>query len=133
MISEDKILEIARSWLGTKFHHQGRKKGVGVDCIGLIVGVASEVGLKLPDRLDYARQPDGNELREAMDRSLVRVKLAPATIALFNIEGHSQHVGIISDHAGLGVIHAYSQARKVVEHGLDDEWHKRIIATYALA
>lgn len=32
----DQIAAEARTWLGTKYHHKGRIKGVGVDCGGLI-------------------------------------------------------------------------------------------------
>jgi cell wall-associated NlpC family hydrolase len=127
----EQILTAARSWLGTKFHHQGRKKGVGVDCIGLIVGVAAELGLQPPDRLDYARQPDESDLQIALATNLQRGRLQVGSVALFSIDGRAQHVGIITDYQGLGVIHAYIQARKVVEHVLDDEWKKRIISTFS--
>lgn len=133
----DEILVAARSWLGTKFHHQGRKKDVGVDCIGLVVGVAAELGLHenitVHDRQNYARQPDESELQNALVANFREVELQVGAVALFNIDGRAQHVGIITDYADLGVIHAYAQARKVVEHGLDAQWRKRIIATYAFA
>ncbi len=34
------VVRTARTWLGTPYHHQGRLKGVGVDCAGLLIGVA---------------------------------------------------------------------------------------------
>ncbi|MBL0320066.1 MAG: hypothetical protein IPP74_12385 [Alphaproteobacteria bacterium] len=46
MTSNQKIISQARTWLGTPFHHQARLKGKGCDCLGLIVGVADELGLK---------------------------------------------------------------------------------------
>ncbi len=76
------IVSEARSWLGTPFKHQGRVKGVGCDCIGLIAGVAR--ALKLPsrqggwlheyDRCDYPREPGGMQLQEMLERHLVSVK-----------------------------------------------------------
>jgi NlpC/P60 family putative phage cell wall peptidase len=39
----DRVVEIARSWIGTRYHHQAHKKGVGCDCIGLIIGVWEEL------------------------------------------------------------------------------------------
>ena len=36
------IVEEARSWLGTPYHHQAALKGVGCDCIGLLRDVFSE-------------------------------------------------------------------------------------------
>lgn len=40
----------ALTWLGTPYHHQGRVKGVGVDCGTLICEVYEKVGLM--DHLD---------------------------------------------------------------------------------
>ena len=34
------VVRMARTWLGTPYHHQGRVKGAGVDCGGLVIGVA---------------------------------------------------------------------------------------------
>ena len=39
----DDIVSEARTWLGTKYHHKGRVKGVGVDCGGLIYEVFKKV------------------------------------------------------------------------------------------
>ena len=36
------IIQTARQWLDTPYHHQARVKGVGVDCIGLVIGVCWE-------------------------------------------------------------------------------------------
>lgn len=30
------VLEIAESWIGTPYRHQGANKGVGCDCLGLV-------------------------------------------------------------------------------------------------
>ena len=57
----------ARTWLGTPFHHQARLKGKGCDCLGLIVGVVDELGLKNEqgeflagfDEVTYSKEPDG--------------------------------------------------------------------------
>ncbi len=37
------VLEIARSWEETPYAHQGRLKGVGVDCLGLLIGMWHEI------------------------------------------------------------------------------------------
>jgi NlpC/P60 family putative phage cell wall peptidase len=124
-------VEIARTWLGTKFHHQGRKKHVGVDCIGLVIGVARELGFEVEDRLDYARQPSGGQLEAALAKYLLPCNLQVGCVALFKIKSEPQHVGIVSDYGdGFGLIHAYAQSRKVVEHGLDEFWKKRLVACY---
>lgn len=35
----------ARTWLGTKYHHAARIKGVGVDCAQILIAVYAAVGL----------------------------------------------------------------------------------------
>lgn len=35
----------ARTWLGTPYHHMARVKGAGVDCLQILIGVYSAVGL----------------------------------------------------------------------------------------
>lgn len=124
----NKIVIIARTWLGTKFHHQGRKKAVGVDCIGFVIGVAEELGIKVIDRTDYARSPHNGQLEKALLEYLTPCEQKIGAVALFRIDKEPQHVGIITD---IGIIHAYAQARKVVEHNLNSWWQERLVCCYA--
>jgi NlpC/P60 family putative phage cell wall peptidase len=141
-LSQQTIVNQARTWLGTPYHHQARLKGVGCDCLGLVVGVAGELGLTRSDgtplirfdETDYSRQPDGERLT-AMLQSLLheipKADAAPGDLALFTIEGNPQHVGLITEYEGaLGVIHSYAPSRKVVEHRLDKKWQQRIIKVF---
>lgn len=129
----DKVIKAARGWLGTKFHHQGRLKNIGVDCIGLIVGVGRELGYEVIDKTNYPRVPQNGELQKEVEKYLIKSTLVPGCIALFKLEDEPQHVGIIGEYerGGLSLIHAYLQARKVVEHNLDDNWKNKIVATYS--
>jgi cell wall-associated NlpC family hydrolase len=47
-----RVVNIARTFIGTAYHPAGRKKGVGVDCLTLLAEVYAEAGLiehvKLP-------------------------------------------------------------------------------------
>lgn len=58
--------------------------------------------------------------------------LSPGKVLLFRIRREPQHVGIVSNHwhGGLGLIHAYSGAGRVVEHSLDQRWIDRIERIY---
>ncbi|MDE3017017.1 MAG: hypothetical protein KGI29_08895 [Pseudomonadota bacterium] len=69
------IVACARGWIGTRFHHQGRLRKTeshrgGVDCLGLLVGIAQELDLRAPDgtrlavfdKADYPHQPDVKRL-----------------------------------------------------------------------
>lgn len=131
MVTADLVLAEARDWLGTPFRHQGRRKGVGVDCIGLIVGVAHALGLDPCDRTGYPRQPDGRSLEEALDRHLLRLgpgDMRPGDILLMRIRRLPQHVGILAERGML--IHAHSSAGRVVEMRLDARWWDRVVAAY---
>ena len=38
-VDRGRIVRLARSWIGTPYHHQASVRGVGTDCIGLVRGV----------------------------------------------------------------------------------------------
>jgi len=141
------IVTHARDWIGTRFHHQGRLKKAprhkgGVDCLGLLAGVASELGLRGPDgallvakdETDYSHQPDSARLRILLSQLLKPIPpqgIIPGDVLLLRVDDSPQHLAIVSDRQdGLGIIHAYAPARAVVEHGLDDFWLERIEAAY---
>lgn len=132
------IIACARGYIGTPFHHQGRLKGKGIDCLGLLVCVARELQLTGKDGsyfadadiTHYSHQPDTEVLRATLDRLLYPIPVSgikESDIALFNIDNMPQHMGIVTN---IGLIHAYAPARKVVEHALDAYWHSKLVAGY---
>lgn len=103
------IVTEARTWLGTPFHHQGRLKGVGVDCAGLVIGTARALGLcpDFVDQRDYARIPDGR-MRLLLAQHLVKVAKAErraGDVINFAWAREPQHLGILTERNT--VIHAY--------------------------
>ncbi|AIF81410.1 NlpC/P60 family phage cell wall peptidase [endosymbiont of Acanthamoeba sp. UWC8] len=136
------IVEQARTWLGTAFHHQGRIKGIGCDCLGLIVGVADELNLKDKDgirlssydEINYSKEPDSNHLTAKLMSILIEVptsEIEPGDIGLFLINNNPQHLAIISNYGGKrGIIHSEARARKVVEHYFDEEWNERLTKVF---
>lgn len=145
------IVKEARTWIKTPFHHQGRLKSVGCDCIGMVLGVLHNIGARskhrdsegqqLPftdfDQRDYARDPNSERLKHTLEYHLDVVEieeLSPGDILLFRVVHLPQHVGIVGDHpmGGLSLIHAYSPARKVVEESLTVSWLARVIGAYRL-
>lgn len=144
MITREDIVKEARSWLGTRFHHQGRAKGVGCDCIGLIVGVVRDLQITSPeggmlcrhDTTNYGRIPNGRFLKDMLEKYLTPIDIKDVQagdILLFHFEKEPQHVAIVSDYhaGGFGIIHCYASSRKVVEHSLDDLWKSRIISAFS--
>ena len=122
---QEQIVNHARTWLGTPFHHQARLKGVGCDCLGLVVGVVDELGLKDKngqllagyDEIAYSKEPDGAYLTQKLTDLLEEVQEPQAgDLALFSVRDNPQHLAILTDYEGwLGMIHAYAPARRVVE------------------
>ncbi|HEX5998060.1 MAG TPA: NlpC/P60 family protein [Hyphomicrobiaceae bacterium] len=75
------VVTLARTWLGTPYHHQASVKGVGCDCVGLIRGVWREVYGAEPQTLpgytrDWAETQGHEHLLGAARRHLVEI--APA-------------------------------------------------------
>ncbi|MFM9889621.1 MAG: C40 family peptidase [Rickettsiales bacterium] len=140
-IAQDIVVQ-ARGWLNTPFHHQARLKAVGCDCLGLVVGVVDELGLKDSagtllasyDEVTYSREPDGAYLMQKLVGLLEEIPIAEkraGDLGLFNVRDNPQHVAIFTDYEGtLGMIHCYAQARRVVEHRLDDDWASRLVKVF---
>lgn len=138
MTTPIKMLEAIKLYENTKFHHQGRVRGVGVDCAGLLVCAARDAGYqKVPDLLGYRRSPDGKTLEELLGGYLVPVpdgeELQLGDILLFKLDGtRPQHLGIVTRLNPHYMMHAYSVSRKVCEHRIDDVWFNRLVRAYRL-
>lgn len=125
MIGRKTIVAEAREWLGTPYHHQARLRGVGVDCVGLVIGVARSLGIVAPefDVGGYPRTPDGRSLLSITDGHMERIAqdaMQPGDVVVVCIApGSPQHLGILGDyrHGGLSLIHAYNggHANGVIE------------------
>ena len=113
---------------------------MGCDCLGLVVGVVDELGLKDKhgqslagyDEIAYSKEPDGAYLTQKLTDLLEEVQEPQAgDLALFSVRDNPQHLAIITDYEGsLGMIHAYAPARRVVEHRLDDDWNSRLVKVF---
>lgn len=125
------FIEAARALVGTRFHHQGRAPGVGLDCAGVVICAAAAIGVALPDRQGYPRRPRESDVLECLEAGLDRVDSAePGDVLAFEIDGAVTHLGILTE-AGT-VIHAWVAARRVCENVLDDEWRRRVARIYRL-
>lgn len=138
------IVAEARTWLGTPYRHQARLKGVGVDCDGLIIGVARDLGIVAPefDVQGYARQPDGQTLLAYCREFMTEIPVASMQPGDVPVLCHPRtrgrvagHMGILGDYlyGGLSLIHSEGNShRKVVEHRLDGETRSRIVAAFRM-
>lgn len=132
------IVTEARQWIGTPWHHQGRVKQVGVDCLGLIVGCARALEIPLQDVTNYGRLPDPIVARKELRRQLIQLQLCdvqPGDILYLRWLNSPQHFAIFT---GDGLIHAYSKIRhtgemgRVIEHRMSDRWWSMVMDIYRL-
>ena len=145
------IAQAALTWIGTPFHHQARGPkgpGGGTDCIGLLVGVAQELGLVANDGRAYSREPHPEQLLERMASSCDRlsgeeplqlrkdtgaeqfVSLGRIALFFFTYQAKPQHAGIITKD---GFVHTYAGAldREVKEHNWTASWKSRLHSVWA--
>jgi NlpC/P60 family putative phage cell wall peptidase len=133
VLREDVVKE-ARSWIGTPFRHQGRVKGIGVDCLGLVVEVYRKVlHVSMGNGVVYGRQPHlptmMAEIRKWADPIDWEAAL-PGDILLFRFEKDPMHFGIRTDR---GFIHSYAGGQAIViEHNLSEDWIERITSAFRL-
>lgn len=131
------IVRLARATLGTPYQHQGRVDGLALDCAGVPVHVAKQLGLPLTRYTRYGRLPIPAEMRAALDEHLQRVPTAdmrPGDVAWIRFSDQPQHLAIVGDYplGGLSLIHADNGRglHRVVEHRMDDVWRRRIVAVW---
>jgi len=133
------VVAAARSWLGTPYRHQGARRGIGCDCLGLVLGVWREVyGVGPPDHPmtyspDWAEVTAGEPLLTACGAHATEI--APQTrragdLLAFRFSAHvaAKHLAILIDHNRM--IHA-RQGHAVCEAALTPWWVRRIAGAYA--
>lgn len=157
-ISKKTIIAAARKWIGTPFKYYGRTKKTiytkgGCDCIGLLIGIASELNytinnrpIKLFDTDRYSRLKNHKKLSTNLSRYFVEKNISDldiGDIVVFKINKYLEHIGIIGSYSSINkktennntknltLIHAYIQAGMVVEHCLTNEWKEKIVGVYS--
>jgi cell wall-associated NlpC family hydrolase len=121
------LIAAARDYVEARvpFRHQGRSRTAGLDCIGLIVCAARDIGIALPDRHDYARDPRGDELEREMDATLIRIaEPEPAAVALIRFRDTKRHVALLTPKR---VIHVWDLVGRACEH----DYHRWFISRTA--
>lgn len=127
------IVTATRGWVGVRWLHQGRSRA-GIDCAGLVIKVAHDLGMSDFDAFDYARHASDETMLAVCREHLVEIEKSeagPGDVAVMRF-GCNRHIGIFGDylHGGLTLIHAYSQhPRRVVEHRFTDEWLRSVDAS----
>lgn len=135
------VVRVARSYLETPWHHMGRLPGVGLDCAGVPVCVARELGQVAPD-FDvpaYTPTPDGREMLEWCNTYMTpvaREDMQPGDVVVLITDVYPQHMAILGDyvHGGLSIIHAANAAHppRVIETRLMWSRTQRFVAAFAM-
>ena len=138
MINRPEIVLLARTWLGTPYHHQASCRGAGADCIGLVRGIYRELygrEAQAPPAYthDWAEASGQEALLEAARRHLVEIapsEAAPGCVLVFRYRGATiaKHVAIMATPHTM--IHALEGA-PVCEIALSPWWHRHLAGAFA--
>lgn len=131
------VIKEATSWLGTNFHHQGRVKGAGVDCVGILLEVYSEVGVISEYSPDYYPQDwmlhrdDERYLREMLKFAHeIDGPPKPADVAMFKFARTFSHAAIVVEWPVC--IHSYfSRGVELVDVTKDAQFFKREVKFFS--
>jgi NlpC/P60 family putative phage cell wall peptidase len=151
------IVALARSWLGTPYHHQASLRGVGCDCVGLVRGIWRALYGTEPQRLpaytrDWAEGSGRETLLEAARHHLIELwpsDARPGDVLVFRWRHGTaaKHCAILSAAPPLPacgergsrkrlpigratMIHALEGA-PVSEVSLSPWWHRHLAAAFA--
>lgn len=131
MTREDVVQE-ARTWIGTPFQHQGRVKGVGSDCVGIIIGVMRDLGISDFDTKNYSRYPNVQMMGRLLREQLEEIKIdeaGPGDVLWIKVKGSPQHLAMKTDK---GILHAHMGIGKCVEVDLDRATQRLIIGAFRI-
>lgn len=138
---EARVVREARRWLGTPWHHQASRCGVGTDCLGLVRGIWRALyGREPSDLPNYPRTvPMGSpevildlagRYLQPVPQPYGAVAARPGQLLVFRMarEMPARHLAILSEPQLM--IHALSN-RAVLETDFSAWWQKRCVAVYA--
>lgn len=143
MTTRQEIVDEARSYVGTPFHHQGCAPGVGIDCIGVLRALGKRFDLKGSAELEasrallaYGPDPDPKLLLEC-ERFMVRITwqdLGLGDVLMMKTlysRGQPKHFAVVSRLNPIYIIHAWAYVKSaVVENRLDDKLRGRVLACF---
>ncbi|MCO6186682.1 NlpC/P60 family protein [Rhizobium sp. L1K21] len=132
--ANERVLAAAHEWIGTPYRHQGSRRGVGCDCLGLVRGLWREIYGEEPESPgnyapDWAERSGKDRLHEAAKRHLLPVEprenMQPGDLLLFRWrDGYpAKHAGILAE--GGRFIHAWEHSG-VVSSPLVPAWRRRL-------
>jgi len=140
MVDAEKVVRLARAWIGTPYHHQASVRGVGCDCLGLVRGVFREYHGLLHDpevmpaySPDWAESNKGREdMLDAATRHMEKIdgepQLGDIVVFRFTPKSVAKHCAIMSYDGKM--IHAHKRSTRVIEVHMVPWWRKRIAGVF---
>ena len=134
-MSREDIVAAARALIGTPFAHQGRRPRIALDCAGLVVAVADEIGIRVLDQQGYGRRPSNGMLQSAIDGQPCLLRISPVEIQagdvlLMRVVRDPQHLAIALGDGRM--LHAIKPGG-VCEVTISPLWQMRLVARYGWA
>ncbi|MEM9780855.1 MAG: NlpC/P60 family protein [Pseudomonadota bacterium] len=137
----ERVVAVARRWIGTPYHHQASREQVGTDCLGLVRGIWREVIGPEPERVPaysphWAETGRVEALLVAARRRMAEIdpaEAAPGDILAFRMreKGIAKHVGILvtGDCRSGRIVHAY-EGHAVCETAIGPSWARRLAGAF---
>lgn len=137
-LTQSEVLRVARTWIGTPYHHQASTARVGCDCLGLIRGVwrdlyGRQAATPPPYSRDWAEAGGREALLDAAHRHLAVVspaEMLPGDVLIFRfrLRTAAKHAAILATPGTM--IHAMEGAG-VQEVPLSAWWRRRIAGVFS--
>jgi NlpC/P60 family putative phage cell wall peptidase len=136
-----RIVAEARGWIGTPYHHQASRKGVGCDCVGLVRGVWRAAIGPEPEVMpaysgDWGAANGADSLLALGQRHFTPVDpeaMDAGDVVVFRMRGGrvAKHCGIVTSvvWAEARFIHA-QEGVPVAEVALSPWWRQRIAGAF---
>lgn len=131
------VVALARRWIGTPYHHQASRRGVGTDCLGLVRGIWREIygtdpGAHATYTRDWAETTGAETLLAGASRYLEprpERPLQPGCVLVFRFRrgAPAKHLGICT--ADDRMIHAM-EGHLVAEVPIVPWWRRRIVGVF---
>ncbi len=132
------VLAEAMTWVGTPYRHQGRRKGVGCDCSGLVLGVWQAIYcsvFEVPAAYSQDWGESGGEemMFDIASQNFIAKQSRDLTVGdliLFRWRPHlpAKHCGIAA--SGDSFVHAY-EGHAVAVSPIGGPWRRRIAGVFA--
>lgn len=130
------VLECARSYMGVRFKHLGRTREEGLDCFGLIIRVAWDLGLSEFTLSGYNRIPHPATVQRHCSEQMIEkmvMQMQPGDVVLMAHKRWVCHLAFIGDKGNpFSILQADSDKPGVSEVTLTLDIASRIRACYQL-